>query len=468
METYSKLFYDGKWQESTSNDYSEVIDSTTEEPLAKVVKASHEDVDKAVASAKAAFVAWNAREPHERAKFIQKILAGIIDKKIEIAETIIKELGSSRQFTGSGQVDLSIKEITATLEVFTDFAFEEALDNATIQKEGYGVVACVTPWNYPLNQIQRKITPALLAGNTVVVKPASDTPLTAILYAKIIEAAGLPAGVFNLVTGSGGDIGDYLANHPDVDVISFTGSTEVGKGLYAGASTTVKKLVLELGGKSVMLYLEGGDLQKAIEASASTVLDNQGQTCSALSRLLVPRNRLQETKQIIKDYYQKVVVGDPNDTETRVGPMVSKAQMERVLAYIQKGKDEGAEVLVGDLDLPDQGFYVSPTVFVNVDNHMTIAQEEIFGPVLVVITYETEEEAIAIANDTIFGLSGAVVGPKEQALEVAKKIRIGNVTVNFGERSAKAPFGGYKQSGIGRENGLYGLEDYLEIKAIFK
>lgn len=468
MKTFDQLFYDGKWQTTDSTEYSEVINSATEEPIAKVVKATHEDVDCAVASAKAAFTKWNERNPKERAEYIQKILTGIEKRRKEIEETIIQELGVSRQFVSKGQVDLSINEINATLEEFEDFSFEEELDNATISKEGFGVVACVTPWNFPLNQIQRKITPALLAGNTVVVNPASNTPLTAILYAKIIEEAGLPKGVFNLITGSGSDTGDYLTKHPDVSVVSFTGSTSVGKGLYENAATTVKKVVLELGGKSPMIYLDGGDLQMAVEAAASTVLDNQGQTCSALSRLLIPKADLEETKRIIKEYYQDIVVGDPTQKETRVGPMVSKEQMERVLDYIQKGTDEGAEILVGGHRSPDKGYFVEPTVFVNVDNQMTIAQEEIFGPVLVVITYDSVEEAIQIANDTIYGLSGAVVGPQEEAIAVAKKIRTGNVTVNGGDRSAKAPFGGYKQSGIGRENGLFGLEDYLEVKAIFK
>lgn len=468
MKTYNKLFYNGQWQEAQSSDYSEIINTANEEIIAKVVKASHQDVDQAIASAKAAFDQWNNTSPETRAKYIEKIAEGIEKRQEEIADTMVEELGTSKSFADKGQVPMSLKEIRGTLDAFKNYHFEEEIDNATIIKEGYGVVACVTPWNYPMNQIQRKITPALLAGNTVVVNPASNTPLTATIYAEIIEEAGLPAGVFNLVTGSGGDTGDYLTQHPDVSVISFTGSTEVGKGLYKHAATTVKKLVLELGGKSPMIYLKGGDLQLAVESAASTVLDNQGQTCSALTRLLVPKDELERTKEAIKDYYKDVKVGDPAEKDTRVGPMVSKEQMNTVLEYIQKGIDEGANVLVGGNRLNRKGYFVEPTVFTDVTNDMTIAQEEIFGPVLVVITYDTQEEAVKIANDSSYGLSGGVVGPEKEATEVARQLKTGNITINGASRTPKAPFGGYKQSGLGRENGLYGLEDYLEVKALFK
>lgn len=468
MQKIDKLFYDGRWQTSDSSQFSKVVNPANEDILAEVIQATHEDVDQAVRAAKQAFNSWNSTPPAERANYIKEIAKGIEQYKQEIEDTIVAELGASRQFTKQAHLPLSIREIEATLEEFQTFSFEETIENATIQKEGFGVVACITPWNYPFNQIQRKITPALLAGNTVVVKPASNTPLTAILYAKIIEEAGLPSGVFNLITGSGSDAGDYLAAHPDVDVISFTGSTAVGKGLYQPASTTVKKLVLELGGKSAMIYLEGGDLEQAVLSAANTVLDNQGQTCSALSRLLVPEEKLAETKKILKNYYQTLIVGDPAKVGTRIGPMVSQEQLATVLRYIKKGKEEGAEILTGGKQLAGPGYFVEPTAFVNATNEMTIAQEEIFGPVLTVLTYKTVEEAIAIANDTTYGLSGAVVGPEEEAYQVARQLRTGNVTINGANRTAKAPFGGYKQSGIGRENGLYGLEDYLEIKAIFK
>lgn len=468
MKAYEKIFINGNWQEASSKDYKEVTNTATEEVIAKVKSSTEDDVDQAVQAAKNAFTEWNELKPEERAEYVQKILDGIKERQEEIAETITKELGSAKKFSKNTQAQISIREMEATLKDFKDYTFEEELNNTTVLKEGAGVVACITPWNYPLNQIQRKVTPALLAGNTVVVKPASETPLTAFIYAEIVEKAGLPAGVFNLVTGKGSTIGDYLAGHEDVAVISFTGSTEVGKGLYEKASTNVKKIVLELGGKSVMLYLEGGDLEAAIKQSAGTVIDNQGQTCSALSRLLVPKDKLEETEAFIKEYYKDIKVGNPADDDVRVGPMVSEDQYNTVLDYIKKGKEEGAEVLVGGNAIEGKGFFIEPTVFTNVTNDMTIAREEIFGPVLTVLTYDTVEEAIEIANDSPYGLSGAVVGPQEEAVAVARKLRTGNVTVNQGDRNPSAPFGGYKESGFGRENGTYAIEDYVELKAIFK
>lgn len=467
MKTYDKLFYDGNWQTAHSDKLAEVSNPATEETIAKVVQADHEDIDQAVAAAQRAFPSWNATPPSERAAYLQKILAGLKAKKTELADLIVQELGAGKAFSLQGQVELSIKELTATLAELECFAFEEEIDNATIIKEGFGVVACITPWNYPLNQIQRKITPALLTGNTVVVKPASNTPLTAILYAEIIQEAGLPAGVFNLVTGSGSDAGNYLAEHEEVAVVSFTGSTAVGKKLYESAAATVKKTVLELGGKSAMICLPEGDLALAVKLAASTVLDNQGQTCSALTRLLVPEELLEQTKEALKAYYDTVSVGDPADEETRVGPLVSEDQLDTVLEYIEIGKHEGAEVLLGGHRIDRPGYFVEPTVFVNATNQMRIAREEIFGPVLTVLTYPSVAEAIAIANDSDYGLSGGVVGPADEAYEVAKKMRTGNIIINGSARSPKAPFGGYKQSGIGRENGRFGLEDYVEIKAIF-
>ncbi|WP_080147226.1 aldehyde dehydrogenase family protein [Marinilactibacillus piezotolerans] len=462
------LYYDGQWQQAQSSDYTEVINPTTEEVISKVVKANKEDADRAVASANSAFKEWNTLNPDKRADYVEKILEGIKERKQELMDTMIQELGTSSIFANSTQVALAVNEMSASIEEARQYSFEEEVENATVIKEGFGVVVCITPWNFPLNQIQRKITPALLAGNTVVVKPPNLAPLTALLLTEIIHDAGLPKGVFNLVTGSGSETGDYLTSHPDVSVISFTGSTKVGKSLYEKAEKTVKKIVLELGGKSPMIYLKGGDLELAVKNAADTVLHNQGQTCSALTRLLVPKDELERTKEVIKDYYKDIKVGDPSEEDTMVGPLVSEDQMKTVLDYIEKGKEEGAEILIGGNKIDRTGYFVEPTVFVNVDNKMTIAQEEIFGPVLVVITYESIEEAIEIANDSMYGLSGGVVGPEDEAIAVARQIRTGNVLVNDGKRSPKAPFGGYKQSGFGRENGAYGLEDYFEIKAIFK
>ena len=467
LKTY-KMYINGAWTDSQSSEKKDVINPTTEEVIAQVPIGNQEDANKAVSAAKDAFPSWNALTPKERAEYVLKIGKGIRDRAEEITDSVIAELGSARSFSEYSQVIRSAEELEASVASLDHFEFTEEIENATIVKEGVGVVAAITPWNYPLNQIQRKLTPALLAGNTVVVKPASDTPITAMLLAEIIDDVGLPKGVFNLITGSGSDMGDYLAGHKDVGLISFTGSTDVGSSLFDKAKHGIKKLVLELGGKSALVYLKGGDLQTAIKTSMDTVANNTGQSCSALTRLLVPEVELEEVKSALIEYVKSAKVGDPNDKETVVGPLVSKGQKETVLEYIEKGKQEGAEILIGGNAIDRKGYFVEPTVFVNVSNDMTIAQEEIFGPVLVVITYKDVEEAIRIANDSEYGLGGAVVGPAEEALEVARQLRTGNVIINGAKVSNAAPFGGYKQSGVGREKGHYGIEDYLEIKAIFK
>ncbi len=467
MDT-KKLYINGEWIDSTGTETTDVINPATEEAIATVAIGTNEDVDKAVAAAKVAFPSWNARPVEERIDYMEKFYDKLEENKDRIIKTIIKELGSSRQWSEKGQFGLPFSEVRAAIDEVKKHEFEYMIDTAQIIEEGYGVVAAITPWNYPLLQIERKIVPAFLAGNTAVLKPASETPLTAQIVADLLDEIDLPKGVFNLVTGKGSTTGDYLAGHEDVDVISFTGSTAVGSKMYEKAADGIKQVVLELGGKSPLIFLEGGDLEAAAKQAFGTVLNNTGQTCTALTRLIVPTDRLEETKEILKEYNENsVVVGDPEDEETMVGPLVSESQRETVLEYIEKGKEEGAEVLFGGNKIDGKGFYVEPTVFVNVKNDMTIAQEEIFGPVLTVLTYDSVEEAIEIGNDSIYGLSGAVVGPEDEAKKVARQLRTGNILVNGAGRIPNAPFGGYKQSGRGRENGIYGVEDYLEIKAIF-
>lgn len=461
-------YVNGLWQDSNKTDVIDVLNPATEEVIAQIPNSSHEDADQAVAAAKKAFPAWNNTSVSERADYIEKIKKGLEANAQAIADAIIAELGATRTFSETGQVPMSISEIEATLDEVRNYQFEEKMDDVTIVKEGYGVVACITPWNYPLNQIQRKITPALLAGNTVVVKPSKLTPISAAIYAQVIEEAGLPDGVFNLVNGDGKSVGDYIAGHEDVDVISFTGSTAVGRGLYEKAAGKIKKLVLELGGKSPLIYLKGGDLDIAVDKISQAIINNQGQSCAALTRLLVPRNELANVNDALLEKFKDVVVGDPESKDTTVGPLVSADQQQTVLDYIQSGKDEGAKVLLGGHAIEGKGYYVVPTIFTDATNDMKIAQEEIFGPVLTIIPYDSVEDAIEIANDTNYGLSGAVVGPAEEAEKVARQIRTGNVFINDGGRSPRAPFGGYKESGIGRENGLYGVEEYLEVKALLK
>ena len=463
-----QLYINNEWIDSTGDEIADVLNPATEEVIAKVPVGTTDDVDKAVAAAKAAFPAWNATPIEDRIDLMEKFYTAIEARKDEIADTIVAELGASKKFAGTGQVGLPLSEIRATIDAVKDYDFEYTLKNTQIIEEGYGVVACITPWNYPLLQIERKVVPALLAGNTAILKPASNTPLTAVIYAEIMDEVGFPKGVFNLVTGSGSTTGDYLAGHEDVDVISFTGSTAVGSTMYEKAADGIKQVVLELGGKSPLIYLKGGDLKAAVKQAMNTVLNNQGQTCTALTRLLVPKDDLEETKQHILDFYEKeVTVGDPTSEDTKVGPLVSADQRDTVLEYIEAGKEEGAEILVGGNKIDGPGYYVEPTVFVNATNDMKISQEEIFGPVLTVLTYDTVEDAVEIGNDIVYGLSGAVVGPEDEAVKVARPLRTGNVLVNGAGRVPEAPFGGYKQSGRGRENGIYGVKDYLEIKAIF-
>lgn len=463
-----QLYINSEWIDSTGDEIAEVLNPATEEVIAKVPVGTTDDVDKAVAAAKAAFPAWNATPIEDRIDLMEKFYTAIEARKDEIADTIVAELGASKKFAGTGQVGLPLSEIRATIDAVKDYDFEYTLKNTQIIEEGYGVVACITPWNYPLLQIERKVVPALLAGNTAILKPASNTPLTAVIYAEIMDEVGFPKGVFNLVTGSGSTTGDYLAGHEDVDVISFTGSTAVGSTMYEKAADGIKQVVLELGGKSPLIYLKGGDLKAAVKQAMNTVLNNQGQTCTALTRLLVPKDALEETKQHILDFYEKeVTVGDPTSEDTKVGPLVSADQRDTVLEYIEAGKEEGAEILVGGNKIDGPGYYVEPTVFVNATNDMKISQEEIFGPVLTVLTYDTVEDAVEIGNDIVYGLSGAVVGPEDEAVKVARQLRTGNILVNGAGRVPEAPFGGYKQSGRGRENGIYGVKDYLEIKAIF-
>ena len=463
----NQLYINGEWTNSTGQETTDVINPATEEVINTVAIGTKEDIDKAVAAGKDAFPNWNTTPIEERVQYVEKIYDAIEKNRQILADTMVAELGTTQTFAETAQVDLALAEIRAIIDGVKDYEFEYFEDTAKIIKEGYGVVASVSPWNYPLITIERKVIPAIIAGNTVVAKPASNTPLTALLFAKIIDEVKLPKGVFNLVTGSGSTTGDYLTKHEDVAVISFTGSTKVGSQMYKNAATTIKQVILELGGKSALVYLKGGDLKAAVKQAMDTIINNQGQTCAALTRLLVPEDELEDFKQAVLAYYEEaVVVGDPTDKNTTVGPMVSKDQLETVLEYLEIGKKEGAEVLVGGNEIEGTGYYVEPTVFI-ANNDMTISREEIFGPVLTIITYKDEEEAVRIANDSDYGLSGAVVGPEKSAEKVARQLRTGNVTVNGGKRVSKAPFGGYKQSGRGRENGMYGVEDYLETKALF-
>jgi len=469
MTAYDKLYINGQWVPSTGTDTLSVTDSATEEVIATIPEGTAADVDAAVAAAKAAFSAWSELPKEERAAYLMKIHAGLEARTDEIASTIAKEVGMPLFLSNLIQAGLPKANFAIAAQMLGSYEFEKQVGNSLVVREAIGVVGCITPWNYPLHQIALKVAPALAAGNTVVLKPSEIAPINAFILAEVIAEAGLPAGVFNLVTGVGPVVGEAISAHPDVDMVSFTGSTRAGKRVAEVASQTVKKVSLELGGKSANVLLADADFSKAVADGVGKCFLNSGQTCTALTRMLVPRDRLEEVEGIAAATAAAFTHGNPFDQSSRIGPLVSAAQRERVRGFIQKGIDEGATLLTGGTESPEgleQGYYVAPTVFSNVTRTMTIANEEIFGPVLSIIPYDTEEEAIEIANDTIYGLAGGVWGEPEHAKAVARKIRAGQVEVNGGAFNVMAPFGGYKQSGLGREAGTFGLEEFLEVKSL--
>jgi aldehyde dehydrogenase (NAD+) len=428
-----------------------------------------EDIDRAVAAAKAAFPIWSGQVPLERAKQLRRVADALEARKDEIADVEAHEIGMPKPLSAAIQVGLGIRAFATAADLLETFEFEDR-SNGLVVKEPIGVVGAITPWNYPLNQIGAKVAYALAAGCTVVLKPSEVAPVNAFILAEIIDEIGFPAGAFNLVTGVGPVVGEALAAHPDVDMVSFTGSTRAGKRVAELAAKSVKRVALELGGKSPNVILDDADFAKAVADGVGAAYANSGQTCSALTRMIVPRSRLAEVEEIARTTAETFTVGDPFAEGTRLGPLISATQLERVRGYINKGIDEGATVVTGGPDAPDgltTGYFVRPTVFSNVTPDMTIAQEEIFGPVLSIMPYDTEDDAVAIANDTVYGLAAAVSGSDERAQRVARKIRAGQVRVNAGRPPAGAPFGGYKQSGLGREHGVHGLEEFLEVKALF-
>jgi acyl-CoA reductase-like NAD-dependent aldehyde dehydrogenase len=470
VQVYDKLYIDGAWVPSTGSSTIDVTNSTTEEVMGRIPEGTAADVDKAVAAARAAFPGWAQTSVEERGKYLTRIAEGLQARMDEIATVVSGEVGMVKMLSLLVQAGLPLLSFQNNAAIVAEYPFEEQVGNSLIVQEPVGVVGCITPWNYPLHQIAAKVAPALAAGCTVVLKPSEVAPLNAFILAEIIDEVGLPAGVFNLVTGTGPVVGEAIAAHPDVDMVSFTGSTRAGKRVSELASQTVKRVTLELGGKSPNVILDDADLAKAVTDGVGKCYLNSGQTCSALTRMLVPRSKLAEAEEIAVREAEGYTIGDPFGDGVKLGPLVSKAQQDRVRGYIQKGVEEGAKLLTGGADQPEDlptGYFVKPTVFSDVRNDMTIAQEEIFGPVLVLIPYDTEDEAVEIANDTIYGLAGGVwSGDAERAKAVARRIRTGQVEVNGGGFNPLAPFGGYKQSGHGRELGKFGLEEYLETKSM--
>ena len=468
--TRDSFFINGSWVTASSADVLAVTDSATGELYATVPVGTVAEANAAVDAAAAAFTAWSNTSPKERSEFLQRISERLAERSDDIAETIAHEVGMPLMLAKGIQVGLPIATFADNARRAADFAWEQEVGNSTLVREPVGVVAAITPWNYPLHQIANKVAAALAAGCTIVLKPSEVAPVNAFLLADIIDEVGLPAGVFNMVTGLGPVVGEAIVAHPKTDMVTFTGSTRAGKRVMQIAAEMVKRVSLELGGKSANIILEGADFPRAVADGVFKCYLNSGQTCSALTRMIVPRSRLAEVEEVAVATATGFQPADPISGSSLLGPLASQAQLERVRTYIEKGVSEGARLLCGGITPPDgleKGYYVQPTVFTDVTNDMTIAQEEVFGPVLSIIAYDTEAEAIAIANDSAYGLAGGVwAASDEQAFEVARKLRTGQVEINGGAFNVVAPFGGYKQSGIGRELGQYGFEEFLEVKAI--
>ena len=470
MDNRDRLYINGKWMQSTGSAFIDVVNPATEEVIGRVPLATLPDVDAAVAAARGAREGWGAAAAEERAAMLAKIHGGLVNRAEEIARTITGEVGMPFKLSQRIQAGLPAAVMESYVRLLAEFPFRERIANSLVVREPVGITVCITPWNYPLHQIVAKVAPALAAGCTVVLKPSELAPLNAFILADIIQEAGLPAGVFNLVSGMGNEAGEALVSHPDVDMVSFTGSTRAGKRVARLAAESVKRVALELGGKSAAVILADADLPAAIKGTVAACFLNSGQTCTAHTRLLVPESLYEQAAALTVEAAAAYTPGDPLLEQTRLGPLVSSAQRERVLGFIRSGISEGAELLLGGDEPPEgvpKGYFVRPTVFGRVTPEMTIAREEVFGPVLSIMTYRDEEEAVRIANGTVYGLAGAVwSGNPARAEGVARQIRAGQVDINGGSFNLLAPFGGYKQSGNGRELGRYGLEEFLEIKAI--
>ncbi|HKF83579.1 MAG TPA: aldehyde dehydrogenase family protein [Solirubrobacterales bacterium] len=470
LQVKDKIFIGGEWVEPTGSESIQVVNPTTEETLGAIPACSPEDADRAVAAAREAFDSWSQTSRETRAGYLTAIAEGLGGRAEEITATITQELGMPLKLSGIIQVGLPTSQFASMPKLMEEVAWEEEIGNSRVLREPVGVLGAITPWNYPLNQIAAKVAPALAAGCTVVLKPSEVTPLNAFLLAEVVEAAGLPAGVLNLVTGLGPVVGEAIAAHPGVDMVSFTGSTRAGRRVSELAAETVKPVAMELGGKSPNVILDDADLERAVPDGVAKCFLNSGQTCSALTRMLVPRQRLAEAEELARGAAESFTPGDPFESSTRLGPLVSDVQRDRVRGYIAKGVEEGARLITGGAEAPEgleRGYFVRPTVFSEVEAEMTIGQEEIFGPVLAIQPYEGEDDAVRIANSTPYGLAGGVwSADSERAIAVARRIRTGQIEINGGAFNPLAPFGGYGQSGHGRENGRYGIEELLQVKSL--
>jgi len=470
MYNCTRNYINGEWVESTSGDLHDIINPATEKSIGKVSFGTAQDVDRAVAAARAAFEEYSQWTVEQRLELLGKIVDAYKIRWNDIAEAITAEMGAPAAFALRAQAGSGMGHLQATIAALQEMKLEEAIGNSTVLKEPVGVCGLITPWNWPINQIACKVAPALAAGCTVVLKPSEIAPVDATLFAEVLDAAGVPAGVFNLVHGDGPGVGSAMSAHQDIDMMSFTGSTRAGVLVAKAAADTVKRVAQELGGKSPNIILDSAPLQEAVASGVENMFDNTGQSCNAPSRMLVPESLYEEAVAIAAAEAGKTRPGDPNDPESDIGPVVSELQYNKIQGLIEAGIAEGATIVAGGPGKPEgleTGYYVRPTVFRDVNNEMTIAREEIFGPVLCMIPYSDLDEAVKIANDTVYGLSSYVWGgSKEDAMQVARRLRTGMVHLNGADNDVMAPFGGYKQSGNGREWGAHGLEDFLEVKAV--
>ncbi|MEC7917199.1 MAG: aldehyde dehydrogenase family protein [Pseudomonadota bacterium] len=471
MKSCKQFYINGEWVDPAEGTNSfEVINPANEDVIGEIALGSAKDVDNAVSAAQEAFKTFSTTSVEERLGLLGKIVEVYQSRYDEVAETISKEMGAPLSLSKAAQAATGLGHFAQTIEILQDFDWEETKGRNIIRKEPIGVVGMITPWNWPINQISCKVAPALAAGCTMVLKPTEIAPLNAILFAEIMDEAGVPAGVFNLVNGDGPTVGEAMSSHPGIDMMSFTGSTRAGISVAKGAADTVKRVSQELGGKSANIILDDADFESAITGGAKHCFNNSGQSCNAPTRMLVPESRHDEAKEIAKKAAESTKVGDPFAEDTGIGPVVSEVQFNKIQGLIEKGIEEGAELVAGGPGKPEglnAGYYVRPTVFANVNNDMTIAREEIFGPVLSILPYKDEDEALEIANDTEYGLYGYVSsGDIERAKSVANRIRSGSVAINGASADFTAPFGGYKQSGNGREWGPFGFEEFLEVKAV--
>ena len=470
MQDKLKFYIDGKWVDPVTPKTLDVINPANEEAYARISLGSKADVDKAVAAARRAFETFSRTTKEERLALLQKIFDAYQKHYAEMVETISREMGAPLGLSKAAQAATGLGHLGETMRILKDYNFAETRGSTEIVREPVGVCGLITPWNWPINQITCKVAPALAAGCTMVLKPSEVAPMSGYLFAEIMHEAGVPAGVFNMVNGDGPTVGEAMSSHPGIDMMSFTGSTRAGIAVAKAAADTVKRVSQELGGKSANIVLDDADLQKAVSQGVSNCFSNSGQSCNAPTRMFVPRGKQDQAIEIAKAAAAKAKVGDPFAEGTTMGPVVSEVQFNKIQGLIQKGIDEGATLVTGGVGRPEglnRGYFVRPTVFANVTNDMTIAREEIFGPVLSILPYDTEADAIRQANDTVYGLSGYVQsGNIEHARKVASQLRTGNVHLNGAGADFKSPFGGYKQSGNGREWGEFGFEEFLEVKAV--